>query len=74
MNRCVEVDELKSAVKSWLATDKYYHPHSKGKTIPVSELLDIIDRLPTANHVSESKKVEGWIPVIVLVPSEGEAM
>lgn len=41
----VTVENLKVWIDYWVKTDKYYHPFSKGKTIPISELLDLIDRL-----------------------------
>lgn len=42
--------ELGAAIDNWLAIDRYYHPYSKQKTIPVSELIDIIKLLPSAQR------------------------
>ena len=37
--------DLNSAIASWLQRDKYLHPYSKHKSIPISELRDIIETL-----------------------------
>lgn len=38
---------MKKMVDGWLNMDKYYHPYSKGKTIPTDEVYDLIDTAPT---------------------------
>lgn len=45
--RLIDADELRGWIQSWLAMNKYYHPHSKSKNIPIQEVYDIIGRLPT---------------------------
>lgn len=46
MNKIISVDELKEWISCWLVVDKYYHPYSNNKNIPISELYDILDRIP----------------------------
>ena len=45
--RLIDAEELKEWINSWFDMDKYYHPYSKGKSIPTAELLDIIENIPT---------------------------
>lgn len=64
--------ELGAAIDNWLAIDRYYHPYSKQKTIPVSELIDIIKLLPSAqrtgrwlkndNGTYSCDQCHSWIP------------
>jgi len=39
-------------IKGWFDTDKHYHPYSKGKTIPTCEVMDILERVPSAEQKS----------------------
>ena len=48
MSDLIDRKDLGAAIDNWLAIDRYYHPYSKQKTIPVSELVDIIKLLPSA--------------------------
>lgn len=43
----IDRDEVADWIRSWIATDKYYHPYSKGKSIPTEEVQDILARIPT---------------------------
>ena len=38
---------MRKMIKGWLNMDKYYHPYSKGKTIPTDEVYDLIDNAPS---------------------------
>lgn len=40
----IDFNELKEWIDNWFNVNKYYHPHSKLNSIPVSELYDIFDR------------------------------
>lgn len=40
----IDFNELKEWIDNWFDVNKYYHPHSKSNSIPVSELYDIFDR------------------------------
>lgn len=50
MSDLISRKDLGAAIDNWLAIDRYYHPYSKQKTIPVSELVDIIKLLPSAQR------------------------
>lgn len=40
----IDFNELKEWINNWFYANKYYHPHSKSNSIPISELYDIFDR------------------------------
>ena len=44
---------MRKMVAGWLLKDAYYHPYSKGKTIPTDEVYDLIDNAPTYGKESE---------------------
>lgn len=45
--RLISVDELKEWVKNWFDVNRNYHPYSKQNNIPIPELYDILERMPT---------------------------
>lgn len=45
--RLIDADELKEWVENWFEKNRYYHPHSKANNIPIPELYDILERMPT---------------------------
>lgn len=45
--RLKDADELKEWVENWFEKNRYYHPHSKANNIPIPELYDILERMPT---------------------------
>ena len=49
--RLIDADELKEWVANWLKMDHYYHPYASCNDIPVNELEDIIERMPTVDAV-----------------------
>ena len=52
-----------SWIECWLGLHKYYHPYSKCKTMPTSEVLDILNRVPSAEKTGEwidSIEHDGW--------------
>lgn len=49
MNKYIYTDELKSWVENWFYMHKNYHPYSKSNNIPITELYDILERIPTAD-------------------------
>lgn len=49
MTKVIYTNELMEWVKNWLKMDHYYHPDEKQNDIPISELEDIIKRMPTAD-------------------------
>lgn len=62
--RLIDANELKEWVENWLTTNKYYHPHSKSNNIPIIELYDILEHIPTVDTelVNGSTELHGhWI-------------
>lgn len=55
--RLISVDELKEWVKNWFVVDRHYHPYRKKNNIPIPELYDILERMPTI----EERKTGKWI-------------
>lgn len=51
MTRLIDANELMEWVKSWQKMDHYYLPYEKRNDIPISELEDIIERMPTVEAV-----------------------
>ena len=51
--KIISVDELKKWIENWFYTVKYYHPYSKSNNIPIDELYDILDRMPSVNGNAE---------------------
>lgn len=47
--RLTDADELKEWVENWFEKNRYYHPHSKANNIPIPELYDILERMPTVD-------------------------
>lgn len=47
-------------IKGWFDTDKHYHPYSQGKTIPTCEVMDILERVPSAQPQRNKGK---WITI-----------
>ena len=45
-------------IYNWRDKNKYYHPLSKNKTIPISEVIDILEGVPSAEKTGE------WIDTI----------
>lgn len=45
--RLIDADELKEQIKAWFTMNRGYHPFSRSNLIPTTEVIDIIDRLPT---------------------------
>ena len=59
--RLIDVSALKEWVKNWLTVNRYYHPYSKRNDIPIDELYDILDRMPTAEpRIIRCKDCKHW--------------
>jgi len=52
----VDVNELESWIENWFYKERYYHPYSKGKTIPTEELRDIIKSVPVIIPAERSEE------------------
>ena len=46
----------------WKEKNKYYHPHTKNEIIPICEVIDIIQSLPS---VTPKPKTGRWIDIMV---------
>lgn len=53
--RLVDEKEVKDWVENWLCVNKYYHPYSSSKFIPMSELYDVIQRMDAAVPAERSE-------------------
>lgn len=47
MPRLIDADALKEWIENWFVKNAYYHPYSKSNNIPIPELYDILERMPT---------------------------
>ena len=46
--------EAKEWIAAWLKEDKYWHPYSKGKNIPTTDVFDTLSLIPAADVVSKA--------------------
>ena len=47
----VDVSVLKEWVENWFYMNRNYHPYSKSNNIPIPELYDILERMPSVDVV-----------------------
>ena len=55
MPKYFEEKELREWVQNWFEMNRYYHPYSKSNDIPIPELYDILEQMPTADVVERKK-------------------
>lgn len=70
MPKYIEEKELREWIQNWFEMNRYYHPYSKTNDIPIPELYDILERMPTSD-VPE-RNVGKWISVTERLPKLGE--
>lgn len=70
MPKYIEEKELREWVQNWFEKNRYYHPYSKSNDIPIPELYDILERMPTAD-VPE-RNVGKWISVSDRLPKSDD--
>lgn len=46
--RLIEVDVLKAWIENWFTKNRHYHPYAKNNNIPITELYDILEQMPSA--------------------------
>ena len=46
--RLIDVSVLKEWIENWFTKNRYYHPYAKNNNIPITELYDILEQLPSA--------------------------
>lgn len=56
----IDTNVLMEWVKNWQKMDHYYLPYEKHNDIPISELEDIIERMPAAESIPTE-----WIENII---------
>lgn len=49
--RLIDADALKEWVENWFTMNRYYHPYAKSNNIPIPELYDLLERMPTIDAV-----------------------
>jgi len=61
--RLIEIGELKEWIEGWFKMNKYYHPYATSNNIPIPELYDILEKMPTIDPVK-------WISVTERLPEK----
>ena len=51
--KLIDESELKEWIEAWFVMHRGYHPYSKSNLIPSTEIIDIINRLPTIIEAEE---------------------
>lgn len=60
----IDLNALKEWIENWLVMNKHYHPYSKNNSIPISELYDVLEIMPTVelvNHGHWIKSPISWM-------------
>lgn len=47
----IDVSVLKEWIENWFTKNRFYHPYAKNNNIPITELYDILEQMPSA-HVN----------------------
>lgn len=47
MSDLISKSEEREWIKNWFVMNSHYHPYAKKNTIPIGELYDILERMPT---------------------------
>ncbi len=56
--RLIDANTLKEWVENWFTKNQFYHPYAKNNNIPITELYDMLEQMPSAQ--TERKKGK-WI-------------
>lgn len=56
--RLIDVIVLKEWVEYWFTKNRYYHPYAKSNNIPITELYDILEQMPTVDAVPVIRCIE----------------
>lgn len=46
--KLIKVNVLKEWVENWFTKNRFYHPYAKNNNIPITELYDILEQMPSA--------------------------
>lgn len=63
MSDLISKSEEREWVENWFVMNSHYHPYAKKNTIPIGELYDILERMPTIDAVPvvRCKKCKWWL-------------
>ena len=53
--RLIDVNVLKEWVENWFTKNRLYHPYAKSNNIPITELYDILEQMPTIEDHKKGK-------------------
>ena len=56
--RLIDVSTLKEWVENWFTKNRFYHPYAKNNNIPIPELYDILEQMPTAQPERKGRWVK----------------
>ncbi len=65
--RLIDADALKEWIENWFTKNRFYHPYAKNNNIPITELYDILEQMPT---IEPERKNGRWIPCSERLPEE----
>ena len=69
MAEYIERKDVIDTIENFIEMDKYYHPYSRGKIIPIPEMVSRVNDIPAADV---QPVVHGkWIPRILPLNKEG---
>lgn len=62
MRDLISKSEEREWVENWFVMNSRYHPYAKKNTIPIGELYDILERMPTIDAVPvvRCKECKHW--------------
>ncbi len=60
MSDLIEREEAIEWVQNILATHLYYHPCSKSRNVPIDEVIDRLERVPSVDPVKHGRWIDGW--------------
>ena len=46
--KVIDVNVLKEWIENWFTKNRFYHPYAKNNNIPITELYDILEQMPSA--------------------------
>ena len=67
----IDVSVLKEWVENWFTKNRQYHPYAKNNNIPITELYDILEQIPTIDPIRKGG-VKNYCAVCGADMGEGE--
>ena len=65
--KLIDVRILKEWVENWFTKNRLYHPYAKNNNIPITELYDILEQIPSAID-------SDWTELMVICDNCGHAI